>query len=67
MCFSNNYLQALEDKEGEVDATVHFVQRGVQVLERSRWWFGGVSTNFELVRYRYDDECMHDAKCWILG
>jgi hypothetical protein len=22
-----------------------------------------VSSNFELVRYRYDDEYMHDAKC----
>jgi hypothetical protein len=33
------------------------------VLESSRWWFGEASRNFEIVRYVYDDECMHDAKC----
>jgi hypothetical protein len=58
---SSNSFQALGDKR-EGNATVHFVQGVVKVLGRSKWWFGEVSTNFELVRYRYD-ECMHDAKC----
>jgi hypothetical protein len=27
----------------EAEATVYFVQRGVEVLERSKWWFRGNS------------------------
>jgi hypothetical protein len=41
----------------------HFGQTEGGVLEWSMLGFGGVSSEFELVRYRYDDECMHDAKC----
>jgi hypothetical protein len=45
----------------EGDAIGHFVQRGVQVLERSKWWFGEVSNNFELDKDRYGGDFMHDA------
>jgi hypothetical protein len=31
------------------------------VLERSKWWFGEVSNNFELDRDRYGGDFMHDA------
>jgi hypothetical protein len=31
------------------------------VLERSKWWFGEVSNNFELDRDRYGSDFMHDA------
>jgi hypothetical protein len=51
-------FQALEDRR-EGDATVHFVQRGVKVLERSKWWFRGSShgiQNLELDMV----ECMHN-------
>jgi hypothetical protein len=55
-------LQTLGDKE-EGAATVKLGQREGGVLEWSMLGFGGVSSEFELVRYSYDDECMHDAKC----
>jgi hypothetical protein len=61
---SSSFLQALGDKR-EGAATVHFDQRVSRCWRGPQRWFGEVSTNFELVRYRYDDECMHDAKCWI--
>jgi hypothetical protein len=38
-----------------------------RVLERSMRWFGEVSSEFQLVRYRYDDECMHDVFSRFLG
>jgi hypothetical protein len=60
---SSSFLQALGDKR-EGAATVHFVQRGVKVLEGSKWEFGEVSINFELDRDRYGGDFMHDA---ILG
>jgi hypothetical protein len=44
-----------------VHATVIFDQREGGVLEWSMLGFGGVSNEFELVRQRYDDDCMHDA------
>jgi hypothetical protein len=31
------------------------------VLERSKWWFGEVSNNFELDKDRYGGDFMHDA------
>jgi hypothetical protein len=43
-------------------ATVEFDQRLPRCWRGPQRWFGEVSTNFELVKYRYD-ECMHDAKC----
>jgi hypothetical protein len=50
-------------QRGEGTATVKLGQRGGGVLEWSMLGFGGVSSEFELVGYSYDDECMHDAKC----
>jgi hypothetical protein len=47
----------------EGTATVEFDQRVVVMLEWLVLGFGGVPSEFELVRCRYDDECMHDAKC----
>jgi hypothetical protein len=47
-----------------VTAIVHFVQRGVPELERSKWWFGEVSSNFEIDSNRYGGDFMHEA---ILG
>jgi hypothetical protein len=38
-------------------------QREMRVLGVLVCWFDGVSNEFELVRYRYEDECMHDARC----
>jgi hypothetical protein len=46
-------------RQEEGAATVQYDQRVSKCWRNPQRWFGEVSTNFELVRYRCD-ECMHD-------
>jgi hypothetical protein len=45
----------------EAAAIVEIDQRVVRLLWRSSWWFGGVSSNYEINSNRYGGDFMHDV------